>query len=164
MLSTIFSMGRFFNAAFKLLWNELILLFYSFAVLCISNYQLSRHSFHFKTLFSGKLLCKYKLVKILQVHYLWALVLAFHLSFLFAFAMGANEVSNGQCVINHHCWSWNFLNFSICHIGWFRRNQLESGLFYGHFSRECWKYATWWVIDDWFIYVANTILTFNFKY
>uniref|UniRef100_A0A914CVL8 Phosphate transporter n=1 Tax=Acrobeloides nanus TaxID=290746 RepID=A0A914CVL8_9BILA len=27
-------------------------------------------------------------------HWLWALVLAFHLSFLFAFAMGANEVSN----------------------------------------------------------------------
>ena len=27
-------------------------------------------------------------------HWFWALVLAFHLSFLFAFAMGANEVSN----------------------------------------------------------------------
>uniref|UniRef100_A0A915D0D8 Uncharacterized protein n=1 Tax=Ditylenchus dipsaci TaxID=166011 RepID=A0A915D0D8_9BILA len=29
-----------------------------------------------------------------QYEYLWALIVAFHLSFVFAFAMGANEVSN----------------------------------------------------------------------
>ncbi|KAI1717484.1 phosphate transporter family domain-containing protein [Ditylenchus destructor] len=29
-----------------------------------------------------------------QSHYLWALIVAFHLSFIFAFFMGANEVSN----------------------------------------------------------------------